>query len=219
MIRSTLRDTVRQLLGETTAVFWTDAMLNQWMEDGQLDIVWRARCNRTRDLVDTTASTLRYTLSSLVTNILKIVDSGVRIYNSDTEDWTKLEQRSKEWLDQNYSGWETADAGIPQNYVYDVELDELILYPIADTECVGTDYLEINSLIKPTVMTADANSPDLPSVLHVAVIDYVVATALSSRGYQDIADRYWAQYYAKIKSYMIERKVEEDPEEIIMHPE
>ena len=217
MIRSTLRDTCRQLLGETTAVFWTDAMLNQWMEDGQLDLVWRTRCNRSRELVDPIASTVRYTLSTLVTNILRILDGGVRVYNSDADTWEKLTQKTKEWLDQHYSGWETADTGIPSYYVYNMELDELVLYPAAQTSCVGTDYMEINSLTKPTAMTADANSPDLPAPLHVAVIDYVVATALSSRGYQDIADRYWAQYYAKLKSYMIERDIEEDNPEIIMH--
>lgn len=219
MTRTTLRSTVRQLLGETTAVFWTDALLNQWMEDAQLDLVWRTRCNRSRELVDTVASTVRYTLSTLVTNILRIVDGGVRVYNSDADNWEKLEQKTKEWLDQNYSGWETADAGIPFCYVYNIELDEFILYPKADTECVGTDYLEINSLTKPTAMTDDANSPDIPTVLHPAVVDYVVATGLSSRGYQDIADRYWQQYYAKIKSYLIERDIQEDDTEIIMRPE
>jgi hypothetical protein len=218
MIRSVLRSTVRQLLGETTAVFWTDAILNQWMEDGQLDVVWRTRCKRSRELVNTTADTVRYSLSALVTNILRVLEGGIRVFNTDSGNWEKLTQKTKEWLDQYYDGWETSDTGIPEFYVYNIELDELILYPAAQTSCVGTDYMEINSLTRPVIMTDDANSPDLPQVIHPALIDYVVATALSSRGYQDIADKYWAQYYAKLKSYMIERDIEEDEKEIIMRP-
>jgi hypothetical protein len=149
---------------------------------------------------------------------LRIADGGIRIYDSTEVKWEKLAPKTKDWLDQNYRGWELAPEGIPLYYVASVELDELIIYPVAESDCVGVDYLKIEALIKPIAITSDSNSPDLPTTLHLALIDYVVATGLASRGYADIADKSWSQYYAKIKSYMIERDYDEDTQEIIMRP-
>jgi hypothetical protein len=102
-------------------------------------------------------------------------------------------------------------------YVYDVELDEFILYPKADTYHVGASYLELYNCPKPTAIASDASSPDLPATLHPAVIEYVVATGLESRGYQDIADDHWKIYEGKLLGYMGQRDIEED-EEIQMVP-
>ena len=216
MTRTIIRDTVRKKLGETTAVFWTDSILNQWIEDATLDIVWRAKCNKQRSTATSTASTLRYTLSDLVTDILRIFK--VRVYNSATEKWIRIPQRTQEWLDTNYPHWESSDAGVPLCYIYDTEIDEFIIYPQCNSDHVGTDYIEFYNSAKPTAISADGGSPDIPAVLHPAVIDYVVATGLDSRGYTDIANNTRQLYFSKVKSYMIERDWEED-EEIIMHSE
>jgi len=186
------------------------------MEDAQLDIVWRVRCNKQRSTATSVASTVRYTLTDLVTGILRIFK--VRIYNSSTAKWSRLPQRTYEWLDNNYPQWESADAGVPICYVYDVNLDEFILYPKADSDHVGTNYIEIYNSAKPTAISSDAASPDLPAVLHTAVIDYVVATGLESRGYQDIANVNWQMYHSKLKSYWSEITWEED-QEVQMHAE
>ncbi len=215
MTRTVLKTTIRKKLGETTAVFWEDSLLEQWIEDAQLDIVWRAKCKRQRSLVTTVASTVRYTLSTLVSNILRIFK--VRVYDSVTTKWTKVEFSTQEELDARFPGWLSANAGPPEYYVYDTELNEFILYPKADTDQVGTNYLEIYNSIEPTAIANDDSSPDLPAILHTAVIDYVVATGLSSRGYEDIANNNWQQYYGKVKSYQTERDVEED-QELIMRP-
>lgn len=216
MTRLILRNTVRKKLNETTQVFWEDTLLNQWIEDAQLDVVWKAKCKRQRSTATSVADTVRYTLSTLVSDCLRIF--SVRVYNSDTETWDRLTQKSPEFLDVTYPHWNTADTGTPLYYVYSVELDEFILYPAADSDHVGTDYIEIYNSIKPTAIASDASSPDVPTTLHPAIIDYVVAEALDSRGYADIANTTRQLYYAKVKSYMVERDWEPD-EEIIMHSE
>lgn len=213
MTRLVLRTTIRKKLGETSEVFWADTDLNQWIEDAQLDIVWKTRCKRQRSLATTIASTVRYTLSSLVSSCLRIFKC--RIYNSSTTKWRVLELKNQDDLDRENSEWESADASTPMYYLYDVELDEFILYPKADSDHVGTSYLELYNCPKPTALVSDSLSPDLPTTLHPAVIEYVVATGLESRGYQDIANDHWTKYDAKLNGYMTQRNIEED-EDIIM---
>ena len=181
-----------------------------------MDIAWKAKCKRQRTLANTTDDTVRYDLSILVPNCLRI--TRARIYNGTTTKWRKVDLVTQDYLDANYPQWESADEGTPMFYVYDVELNEFILYPKANSDHVGSEYLELYNCPKPTVMTDDNKIPDLPTILHPAVIDYIVATGLESRGYQDIGDKQWQYYFSKIKSYMIERRSEED-EEIIMHAE
>jgi hypothetical protein len=213
--RTILRTTIRKKLGEATAAFWEDSELNQWIEDAQLDIAWKCRCKRQRSLTTSVASTVRYTLSSLVSNCLRIFK--VRIYDSSTTKWLPLDYATQDDLDRDYPGWESADASTPIKYVYDVELNEFILYPKADSNHVGTNYLEIYNCPKPTAIANDAAEPDIPTVLHLAVIEYVVATGLETRGYQDIADTHWKSYDGKVVGYMNQRDIEED-EEIQMRP-
>ena len=216
MTRSVLRATIRKKLGETTAVYWQDSDLNQWIEDAQLDVVWQTRCKRQRTLATSVADTVRYTLTSLISNPLKVL--SVRLYDSTSEKWRRLTQRTFDYLDKNYPEWESADPGQPIEYAYDVELNEFVLYPKADTAYVGTDYLEIYNVSKPTAIASDNASPDLPEVVHKAVIDYVVATGLESRGYQDIANVHWGFYSGRLANYMTKRDEQEDGE-VVMHPE
>jgi len=215
MTRTILRTTIRKKLGESTAVFWADTDLNQWMEDAQLDLVWKAKCKRARSTATSVASTVRYTLSDLISSCLRIFQC--KVYNSSTEDWSKVTLKTRNWLDANYPHWDSADTGTPMYYAYSTLEDELILYPAADSDHVGADYIEFYNSTNPTIMSSDGASPDLPTVLHPAVIDYVVATGLESRGYQDIANTHWQMYFSKLKSYMTERELEED-EELVMRP-
>lgn len=215
MTRTQIKLIAEKKMGETSNVFFTDTLLNLYCENAQLDIVWKCKLNRARSTATSVADTVRYTLSDLITSCLRIYI--VRIYNSSTEKWRKLTLKTQDYLDREYPQWNTADTSTPMYYVYDVNLDEFILYPSADSDHVGTDYIEFYASTKPTAISADSGSPDLPEQLHPAVIDYVVATGLESRGYADIARNEWQKYYSKIKDYQIEEKREDD-EELIMIP-
>jgi hypothetical protein len=143
----------------------------------------------------------------------------VRVYDNANEKWRRIEQKTQEWLDFNYPQWVSADAAPPRWYVYDLELDEFILYPKASSDYYGDSGgdVEIYNSIKPTVMSADGSSPDLPEQLHKAVPHYLVATGLEARGYQDIANVHWAKYERALEMYQTQRDWEQD-EEIIMIP-
>ncbi|MGI0134584.1 MAG: hypothetical protein ACREBW_06475, partial [Candidatus Micrarchaeaceae archaeon] len=51
-ILSDLRTQTRSLLDESTATFWTDAQLNQWLNDGCSDLARRA------EIIETINSTI-----------------------------------------------------------------------------------------------------------------------------------------------------------------
>jgi len=213
--RAILRTTIRKKLGESTAVFWADSELNQWMEDAQIDLVWKAKLKRTRGTFTTVTSISRYVLSTIFPNFLRIADGGVWIYDLANTKWIKLDYATKEYMDNVYQDWPNTDSSQPFIYMEDSDEDILELYPAPSSNYSGTNYCRVYYSSKPTVMAADASSPDLPTVLHPAIIDYVTATGFETRGYGDLANDHWSKYYDKIKSYLIEKNSKED-EEIIM---
>ena len=62
MTRQNLRDLIRKRLGETTAAFWTDVELNQYINNAGHDIAYNTKCIKTDGYMDTDGSGL-YTLS------------------------------------------------------------------------------------------------------------------------------------------------------------
>lgn len=215
MTRTVLRTTIRKKLGESTAVFWQDAELNQWMEDAQLDIVWRAKLKRTRGTFTTTLSTARYVISAIFPNFLRIVGGGVWIYDSSASKWHQLDYKTKDEMKFLYPDWPNATSAQPIIYMIEPDEDMLELYPSPNSYCTGTNYCRVYHSTKPMSMANDNASPDLPQVLHPAVIDFTVATGFESRGYGDLANDHWSKYYDKIKSYLVEKNYSED-EEIVM---
>ena len=216
MTRGELKTIVRKKLGEATPVFFEETDLNLWINNAQIDLVWNTRCKRQRSLCTPTADKLRYSLQQLVPNALRVLQ--VRIYSGDLEKWRRLGQKDYDFLDRVYPQWESNDAATPLYYVYDKELDEFILFPKAQSDYIGANYLEIYNSPLPTALTDDNQMPDIPIQLQPAITEYVVATGLEARGYQDIADNHWGKYAQKWAGYMTMREVEED-EEICMHGE
>jgi hypothetical protein len=88
MTRGQIKTTARKKLGEATAVFFTEDDLNQWFTDGCIDVVWKSRCKRNRTLCDTQSNTLRYNLTTLIPNALRII--SVRIYSNSNLQWRRL---------------------------------------------------------------------------------------------------------------------------------
>jgi hypothetical protein len=217
MTRGVIKSTARKKLGESTAVFFTNDDIEQWINDSLIDIVWQTRCYRARVYATTTADTLRYTLTTLIPNTLRI--NQVRIYSDELLQWRRLDQKDYDFLDKVYPYWVSNDAADPLYYVYDRELNEFILFPKCPDDYVGANYLEVYHSPMPTPLTDDnQTTTDVPEQLHPAIIEYVVATGLEGRGYQDIADNHWLKYQGKLNSYMAQRELEED-EEICMHGE
>ncbi|KKL66602.1 hypothetical protein LCGC14_2143300, partial [marine sediment metagenome] len=115
--RGTLRTTIRRILGETSGLFWQDPILNQWIEDSLLNIALKTKCNRTRGLITTVASTMEYAISSHITDMIDIV-GPVRIYDGTNSNWRKeMEGMTRDRMDTEFPGWEqVTTTGEPTMY-------------------------------------------------------------------------------------------------------
>ena len=209
--RESLRNTIRMLLGETSAVFWTDAMLNQWLEDGQLDIVYRTKSKRRTGYITTVADTMEYTLSTYMTDILDI-GGPVRVYDGTNSKWCdSMDGMTRERMEDEYPNWESTDtSGEPTMYWYDVELNKFWVYQPPSSQYAGTNYLKVPYIAKPTVMSSDTTSPDIPEVLYPALQEWVVSKGRESRGYSDMAAQSMGNYMALVQSYNSIGKPKED---------
>jgi hypothetical protein len=201
--RGTLRGTIRLLLGETTASFWSDAILNQWMDDGMLDICLKTKCNKAYGYITVVEDIIEYTLSDYITDFLD-VSGPVRIYDGTNLEWRKkMRGTSQDEMDLIYPGWEKSEQnGEPTLYWFDQELDRWWVFQPPSAQYSGTEYLKIPYSRKPAATATDSSEPDVPSTLYQAIIEYVLARGNESRGYSDIAGAHWGSYGKAIQAYI-----------------
>lgn len=214
--RSTLRATIRQILGEVTPLFWSNDLLNQWVEDSMLDITLKTKCNRKTGYITTVVDIAEYTISDHISDFL-VVNGPVRIYDADNSEWRqKMRGTSQDEMDLMYPGWEKdTGSGEPTLYWYDQELDLFWIYQRPSTRYAGSDYLKIRYASKPAATANDNASPDVPDTLYTAITEFVVARGNESRGYHDIAITHWNAYSNAIKSYNSVAKVKPD-QDVVM---
>lgn len=202
MTRTRIRDLIRKRLGETTASFWTETELNDWINDGMRDIAYRTKCVK-KDGTITTTSSQEYTVSSSFPNYIAVLE--VYMYQ-DATTWVKLTKTSRERLDREQAGWKSADSSVPQEYYFSKEEDVLGLYPKCNTLNQGTNYLEVYYADDSTDMSSDSDTPtNIPFALQLAIVDFAVATGYETRGYGDKANDAWGKYSGRTRGYEVER--------------
>lgn len=65
MNRGEMRTEVRYLLNESTAAFWTDTEIDNWLDQGQRDIAVKALCIESTGSITTAAGTREYSYTGL----------------------------------------------------------------------------------------------------------------------------------------------------------
>lgn len=214
MDRQEIRDLSRKRLGETTAAFWTDPELNQWIDNAGHNLAYITKYIKLNGYIDTT-SAQEYTLSSYFPNWLSVL----KVYLLNQGDtWWKLRQTDEDKLDRDSDGWRSAPASTPYRYYQDKERDILGLYPKADSANQGSSYLHVFYSNDFTDLTVDDVDLTMPFELQLAVVDFVVATGYETRGWGDKANDAWGKYSGKARAYMVERDTEkeEDEEALLM---
>ncbi len=205
MTRTRIRALIRKRLGETTASFWTDAELNDWINDSMNDVAYETKCIKANGKIDTTAAST-YTVSSSFSNYIAV--NEVYIYQ-DGDTWVKLKKTTRERLDRESTGWKSAESSVPQQYYWTLDEDIIGLYPKPNSDNQGTEYLEVYYSNNSTDMSSDSETPTKISYpLQLAMIDFVVATGFETRGYGEKANDAWGKYGRRIQKYMIERDKE-----------
>jgi hypothetical protein len=212
MNRQQIRDLARKRLGETTAAFWSDDELNQWINDGCRDVAYRTKCLKTNELVSPADDTPEYVLSSLFPNISSITE----VYYKDSNDqWEKLIATSRLEMDSMFPGWLGAQSSdSPTHYWWDREDDIFYIYPsITTTEA---NSLRVFYTIDSTNLGTDAETPGIPSHLHLSIVDFIVATGFETRGWSEKANDAWAKYQSRLRDYSVERGREREDDNLIM---
>jgi len=239
MTRSEIRTVARKRLGETTSAFWTDAELNTYINLGCKDVAWRTKCLRSNDTIAVSscvantvaAASTEFTISDNLTNCFAINEI---YYEREGTEYVRLIPTTREELDvlndawQSLVGYTYSDTGSgvttynyesqpsePQYYYWSREEDVLGIYPPPDDDNDGA-LLKVYFALDHTDLSSDSASPQLPSGLHLAVVDYTVASGLEDRGWGDRANDMWNKYTIKLKDYVTEKKNEREDDEIIM---
>lgn len=104
-----LRDQVRKRLGDKTAAFWTNAELNQYINDGCRDLSFRTKSILTNgyltsvscDENTTSQKSNEYSLSVNFPDIYAVL----RVYYFHDEEWIRLDPTTREELDEDRPGW------------------------------------------------------------------------------------------------------------------
>lgn len=213
MTRLQLRTLIRKSLGEVTSAFWTDTELNTWTDDACDDLAFRAKCIKGNGKMTTVASQAEYVLSTYYPTAIAVLEV---YYYQNAATWEKLDETDRDELNLEHRGWKSAAAGVPTKYYWDREEDVLGFYVKPDSTNAGTDYAEVYYAKAHTDIAGDANEPDIPLNLQPAIVDFVVARGLDTRGWGDKANDKWQKYFSKIHDYQVERKREHEDKEIIM---
>lgn len=216
MTRTQIRKLARLRLGETTAAFFETSDLNNWFNDAGRDIAFRTKCIRKSGYISTVEDEAEYTISTYFTNYLSIHEVYLK---QDGSTWVRLTPTSREDLDTEHPGWKSASNGIPHKYWWNRDEDTLGLYVKPNATNAGTDYLQVYYADDFTEVDDDDASPSsLPTFLHIAIADFMVAFGLEQRGYGDKANDAWKKYLKRLHDFLSERKDEREDDNLIMKP-
>lgn len=201
---------------ETTSSFWTDTELNNWINDAGHDVAYKTRCIQTTGTMATVASTSEYTLSSYFTGIISVTDCY--LYQNGTT-WVKLDPTTRQALDVLHPGWKNAAAGVPSQYYFEYERNGTLgLYVKPNSTNAGSGYLSVYYGKDYTDLSADGDSPAyIPELLQQGMVEYVVATGLETRGFNDKANNAWQKYNTKMQEYFaLRQNIQFEDDDIIM---
>lgn len=212
MTRLQIRTLARKLLGETTTAFWTDTELNTNIDTACDDLAFRTKCLRANGKMTTVVDTAEYALLTAYPTAIAVLEV---YYYLDGATWDKIDPKNRDELNIEYPGWKSAASGCPFCYYWSREENIIGFFVKPNSTNAGVDYAEVYYAKMHTAIDSDTAAIDIPSALHLAIVDHVVATGFAQRGWGDKSNDVWQKYYSKINDYTIERRREREDEEII----
>lgn len=218
MTRTRIRNLIRKKLMETTASFWTDVELNDWINDAGHDVAFKTKCIQTDGKFAAAESTSEYVLTDYFSGLISVTRA---YFYQNGATWTELDPTSIDKLNKLHPGWKNADDGVPSEYYFDFERSKTLgLYVSPNSTNAGSEYIELYYGNDYTDISSDDDSPDsIPELLQQGMVEYVVATGLETRGYRDKANDAWMKYEARLRTYHAAKDgiIHED-DDVIMKP-
>lgn len=167
-----VRTNLRSKLDETSARFWSDADLTQFINEGARDIVRRSETLQASTSINAVANTQEYTLPSDVIRIYRVE------YSQDGNIFYPLEYHDFANMDSIWWSQQKTSKGIPTWFTmwgFPPTL-KLVLYPTpssSTTNAIGVRYYRL-----PLEATANGDNVEVPEGWHDLVEDYAEYVAL-----------------------------------------
>jgi len=187
---------VRLKLLETTASFWTDLEIYDFLNEGQQYVSRKAKCLEKEVDVTTTEGTREYDLKTTTNSFSDIIDiseSGVNFdANGSTSNNRELTYYPIWKLNRDFPGWRGVSNSIPQYYYFKKSSKTIGLYPEPNSSNAGS-YLHVNGY-------------HLPKILHAGTAEAGTTTTLtlaegsSTVPYPSLTDDYYNGLYVEIYS-------------------
>ena len=179
---------VRSLLNESTASFWGDDELLQWINDGIIDIAAKTWCLGDQETVNLVNATLGYALSSDYISIVNV------LYNLSAASVKSLLRGHPAMIGH------VPDPGEP---VYWYEFDgKICVFPIqADATNMS---LTVDLVPVPTVLVTGAGNVPIPFWFEDSLVLYVLAKGLYKDNETITAAETYVAYERSLARYITE---------------
>lgn len=179
---------VRADLNESTASFWTEADLLQWIDEAVREIVNRTRClETTAYTIDLVNGTYKYDTTGSFLSIETIIhNSGVtgsitRIFTLKRMDIQNLGHSKETGRPKFFAVWN----------------DDIYIWPIPGTDEATTE-LTVFQVTLPTGVSATNSAIETPAYLDSAIVNYVKAKAY----FKDLKETMGAFYMSLFEKQM-----------------
>ena len=198
---SVMRTEARQVFGQTDAA-------NSNVSEGQLttwaNLAYDFIIGKTRDIpiTERSYSTPAGSSPTITLNANTITVDRVKIYVRPASLWQELEIIDIDDLIAMDADWENADVGIPSHLVR-MGTFSARLYPPPNTSIESqSTSLKTYGLERPTSLSSDSDTPDLPIILHNLFPHYMAARACAFLGDEERSGIHFKFFYGGVKDVL-----------------
>lgn len=149
---STATSRVRELLNESTASFWTDTEIQEWIKMGCIDISTKTLCVKRRDYFTLATNTQIYTASDFNTNTSDIIAKMQYAWHGDAMSAVTLKRFTPEIMGGHQYGTST---GPPKEFFEDNQ--EIFVWPVPSSSENGDKVHVIYSYVSDAIADVQWN--------------------------------------------------------------
>lgn len=196
----TVIDRVRYDINETTAGFWSDTELQQWINEAIWEINSKTRCLETAVSTQALAEDdYDYAIAGNWLSIETIIhDSGTTTGDSDTADAGRRLHTLKRIDIKNFG--HTRETGRPKQYT--IWNDILYVWPIPDSTVSGTTLI-LFVVTLPTSITSATSAIETPAYFDHCILNYVKAKAYFKDKREAKGNYYMALFEKAVREYVV----------------